>query len=166
MRFSATVAVLLMTGSLANAQIPAPRSTPSVPFTIAPPLGQTITYPANTSITFAVPVSASINGSSITFSWGVVPPNPVPPDPNPIPPNPIPPNPIPPNPIPPKPDPDWIPPGPKPDPPAPTPLQIKTPETHQIGSWEWRNLEWSPGWKGYGRMVDGEFMISRWEKIQ
>lgn len=53
--------------------------------------------------------------------------------------------------------PPWIPPGPPPFP-SPTPMS-------SLGEWEWRNLEWAPGWRGYGRDVQGSFLISRWERI-
>lgn len=79
--------------------------------------------------------------------------------PTPIPiPVPVPPTPTPPGPKP-TPTPPWIPPGPKPEPPTPTPMGTA------LGDWEWRILPWAAGWKGYGREVDGEFLIKTWERM-
>ena len=31
---------------------------------------------------------------------------------------------------------------------------------------EWRALEYAPGWEGYGREVDGEFLIQTWRRLE
>ncbi|MGC8640029.1 MAG: hypothetical protein ACP5XB_09160 [Isosphaeraceae bacterium] len=31
---------------------------------------------------------------------------------------------------------------------------------------EWRPLPWAVGWEGYGRDVDGKFLIATWRKRQ
>jgi hypothetical protein len=85
--------------------------------------------------------------------------NPFKPSPTPSPVVPVPtptPTPTPTPPAPPKPD--WIVPDP-PAPPRPTPLN------DQVGRSEWRALEWAPGWEGYGREVNGKFMMERWRRI-
>ncbi len=78
------------------------------------------------------------------------------PNPAPAPPNP--------GPTPPKPDPQppWLPPGPPPMPkPDPNPLGRIQPQP----AWEWREI---PGFEaptmGYGRMVDGEFLVKEWRR--
>lgn len=90
----------------------------------------------------------------IQFLWKNIPPGPIP---GPIPPSPTP-VPVPP-PVP--PSPPFIPPGPKPPPPSPTPIGAA------LGPWEWRELTdpGQKGWRGYGRDVDGAFLIKTWEKI-
>ena len=64
---------------------------------LLPALGQaqtapTITYPAGSyTLTFPSPVQIVTTDHSVTFTWGVLPPQPLPPTPTPIPPGPTPP---------------------------------------------------------------------------
>ena len=52
--------------------------------------------------------------------------------------------------------PDWAPDNPPPFNPTPLP--------NQPSAWEWRTLPSDPKWEGYGRDVEGEFLIQTWRR--
>ena len=69
--------------------------------------------------------------------------------------------PVPPSPVPPKPPNPWIP----PFPPQPDPISKLVPAVVPVTPvLEWRALDFAPGWEGFGRDVDGQFMIQTWRQ--
>jgi hypothetical protein len=50
--------------------------------------------------------------------------------------------------------------------PAPAPAPAPVPKSGRL-DWmpsQWRELPWAPGWQGYGREIDGRFLIETWRR--
>ncbi len=152
-----------------------------------PPLSPTPTAPKSmpAALSWLLVVAGLILGSLGYHVWAVRPavptpaPSPVGPTPTPAP-TPVPtPTPTPaPSPIPvPTPAPTPVP-SPEPSPRRPdwlgqSPGEVKAaasspPASRQLepAPLQWRPLPWAAGWEGYGRDVDGKFMITTWRKEQ
>jgi hypothetical protein len=120
------------------------------------PANAPATTPAKTPSTWLVVVAGLLLGGLGVHLWR----NHVAPDPAPVP-APVIPTPAPtPQPEP-KPRPDWL---SKEEPPATKPVNF--PASKRAPALEWRTLPWAPSWEGFGRDVDGTFLIARWRALQ